>query len=160
MGLPATTSAATPQRWMPRAEVHRGARWVHRTDRRSGTHSSRSTDTHQMEGSVEFCSTYVRSRNRKMLRIMIWGQSAGSARPRPPSARASHLTRLPPERLRLTSHTAASPERPCLTSHTAASTKPSGPTPRVYLLPLVLAFPSSFRKSDEGFHSTRPLRHA
>ena len=95
MGLPATTSAATPQRWMPRAEVHRGARWVHRTDRRSGTHSSRSADTHQMEGSVEFCSTYVRSRNRKMLRIMIWGQSAGSARPRPPSARASHLTRLP-----------------------------------------------------------------
>lgn len=29
-------------------------------------------DTHQIEGSMEFCRTYVRSRNRKILLIMIW----------------------------------------------------------------------------------------
>ena len=97
MGLPAASSVATPQRWMPRAEVHQGAQEARRTDRRSGTRGSHSADTHQMEGSVEFCSTYVRSRNRKMLRIMIWGQRAKSVHARPLSGHAavSDLTRLP-----------------------------------------------------------------
>lgn len=97
VGLPAASSVATPQRWMPRAEVHQGARRARRTDRRLGMRGSRSADTHQMEGSVEFCSTYVRSKNRKILRIMIWGQRAKSVHPRPLSGHAavSDLTWLP-----------------------------------------------------------------